>query len=360
MPATAIGRVTVADVSERRAQFPAVANLLQERLATLERRGAMSYESGPRLLTLLADNGQNTYNLLNQVESAIKEFDRIDLPGWREIRSRLAGEGRVGFLSVCGELAVARFALHAGLGVRAFEPSSAPGKFADLLVGPSDEPVELEVVTIGTRQWAEAVNTTLMEKLALVQSGMRIEVRGFDPLDFSDVENWPRVNEPAHAPEIEEVVRAFRRAARKVGELPAVIEAGRVSIQVLERVPGLAGTAVQMGYSLSGTVPPVKWLASRILEEKKHFDGSRPAAILVDLSRSSDFSPHDYYTAEVAREIARRKPGVLVGAFSWYSQLLRAEDRVVLHAGDARWSGGFAARFAATWSGQTVSPKRRR
>lgn len=356
MPAAALprrDRITTEDVAARARRFPLVGEILGERLAAHGEHRGVAVDKAPRLLSLLAQNGAGSAALLAGIEAAVRQFDALKVPGWGGVRRRLGAERRQQFMPVLSEIVAARWALSAGLTVEQFEPASAEGRRADLVMGVHGQPLTVEVATptAANDDWTERANPRLRAGLERVQSGLVIEVEGYDALRFEPGGPWGLPHDAIGDGQVDAVVLEFARAASRLGHaaVPAEVVTPRsgqpVRITVVAREEAIDGTAVEISWSRSGLVPPVQRLCAIVEHERKQLPPRVPCAVLVDLSCWSDFRGEDFYLNAAADELGTRTSRALVCTYDWRAPDLLPTDRKILADGD----------FASTELGRAVS-----
>ena len=159
--------------------------------------------------------------------------------------------------------------------------------------------------------------------LQRVDSGLVIELHGYEALTFEIGGKWAVKTDKVRKQQREDLVSQFAKAVKTTtfDEFPkAVVQPSPgqpVTITALEHQSGRpAGTRVISSSSRTGLVPHVDRLAEKILEERKHLPDSPASLILVDLVRWRDFQDAAYYLRQTAAAIDDRiGPSVLVGTF---------------------------------------------
>ena len=350
-------------VAARAADYPILRELLGDRLDAVLGGKRKRPESAPLLLRLLEQTGPNSKAMLELFSEGITHFDAIDPPGWREWRGTLAGAEHVSLLSRYFELLSALWFTASGYEFLAFEPHGAPGRRADLLVALDGEELLIEATSPGPHKndWVEEAMDHLTLALSRVESGLRIDVDGYDSLSFDPDGEWGSKNPPITTQQREELVAEFARAAEKldVRLLPEVVIAPSpgqpTTITATDHNPEFASeTLVDAGWSRSGLIPNVKRLARKILEERKHLPDTPPSAILIDLSRWGDFRGADYYLRQVAKRIAERTaPAVFVGTCVGTLHVAKHKlvERGVLASDSGLSASAIGRRFRSGWSG---------
>jgi hypothetical protein len=352
-------------IAKRTDQFPIIAELLGERLTVVLDGKRRRADSAPMLLRLLERTGENSEAMLALFSEGIANFDTAQPPGWPEWRGSLSGLDRTALMSRYFELLTAMWFTAAGYEVRQFEPAGAPGKRTDLLVALGDEPVQVEATSPGPHQndWVDDAMDHLTDGLSRVESGLVIDVRGYESVSLDPTGGW-KLNPKVGAQQQEAVIVEFAKAAEKLDldQLPQVIVEPSadqpVEISAREYHAELTTeTLVAAGWSRSGLVPNVKRLAGKILDERKHLPDDLASMILVDFSRWHDFRNADYYLCELAKEIAGRTDpacfvGTCVGTFVGPKHGLI--ERGVL-ATNLEWqTTELGRRFTHDWKGKSV------
>ena len=362
----ALGRRTYLDaslVASRAADFPLIREILGERVKEVINGKQKRADSAPLLLRLLERTGGYSRALLELFNEGIAHFDQLDLPGWREWRSTLGGADRISLLSRYSELLIALWFTASGFDIRAFEPAGAPGKRADLLLALGGEELLIEATLPGAHRndWVEEAMEHLSLTLSRVESGLVVEVNGYESFSFDAGGEWGAVNPEVGKQQREALVHEFARAADKIdlNDLPLVVIAPSpgqpVTITAVEYRDELANeTCVVAGWSRTGLVPNVERLAEKILGERDHLPDDPPSLILVDLSRWADFQHADYYLRQVAKRIAERTaPAVFVGTCVGTLHVAKHKlvERGVLASDSGLSASAIGRRFRSGWSG---------
>jgi hypothetical protein len=316
-----------ADATHARAhEFPRLAALLSPGIDSLV-SAPVHVDGGRLLLVLLGRKGGRTHELLQALEASICYFDASNHSGWAGFCRRLASANQPSdFLSRTAELVVARWLDHHDFRIVAFEPETADGKRPDLLTRHPAGELFIEVVAPGmSSDSVDLPNARLHEALERVESGLTIEVSGYEAHAGSEDPDQQPGREILSA-DVDAVVREFRQNA-------ASIDASRLPVTVVEPRPGQPVQIVATGYDMadkdgtfvtvtsgiSGLVPDVARLAKVIRKERKHLPIDSPGAILVDLSRYSDFLGATYYLDQLATALAQHRLPEFVGTFFWQS-----------------------------------------
>ncbi len=349
-------------IADRAEEFPVIRALLGERVQEVLDGKRRRADSAPLLLRLLEQTGNGSRAMLELFSEGVAHFDELDPLGWGQWRASLAGLDRTGLLSRYFELLTAMWFEASAHEVREFEPAGAPGRRADLLVAYEGEEVLVEATSPGPHRsdWIEDAMDQLLFALSRVESGLEIEVDGYDSLSMVPSGGW-KENARVGTQQQEAVVNAFARKAEMIdlSQLPQVVIAATddqpLTITAMSHHPEIAdGTDYVAEWSRSGRVPHVERLVEKILDERKHLPNDRPSMILVDFSRWGDFRNADYYLGEVAKKIAGRvAPALFVGTcvgthVESHHGLI---ERGVL-AVDKQWAEtAFGGHFAECWGG---------
>jgi hypothetical protein len=294
----------------------------------------------PRLLELFAAEGRTTERLLEELEQIVDEFDALGAPGWSATRRRLGRERRPQFMAVLSEISVAYWAHRAGLRVLAFEPATEAARRADLLLSLGVEELLVEVATPRppAADWTEEANARLVEGLTRVQSGLVIEVRGMDPLQF-DPSGMTRTKRVPLAI-VDAIVTEFARRASGVRSLPVEVVApcdGQPVRIVAVGCHGSRGTRVLQHHSRSGLVPAVSRFAEIVRRECRQVRDHADRAVVVDLSNWNDFRGDRYYQDAVAAELRPHDSAEVVLTFDCRGGSMDPLGRHVLHL-DPAWA----------------------
>lgn len=348
--------ITADAVRSRAARFPVIARMLRERIDALADSPA-HFEKAPRLLVMLEGTGTNTEALLRGIEHTVRHFDAQRVRGWDGVRLQLARAREPGhFLSLCAELVVARWMQLQHLVVVEFEPTTADGRRADLLIEYARRPLWIEVVAPGLPDDAiDHANSRLVDGLARVESGLTVEVSGYSAYANSLDPNHAAGRVPTKA-DVEEAVHEFRHGAAALdnSKLPATVVEPRpgkpISIVAIGYDPGQPGTAVISRWGESGITPNVDRLVDTIRKKRRQLPEDHGGAILIDLSRSQDFTG-GYYLEQVRTRLARHRLPCFVGTFIWSPAGSELASRQPLHA-DEEWTRTELGRkFTDLWAG---------
>jgi hypothetical protein len=344
-PLAAQDCVSIDKAQKRAHEFPRLAELVCEQLDRMQ--GVRVHrDTGPRLLVLLGETGARTGSLLSKLESAARLFDAVRPAGWDRFCHQIGrAKQQSHFLSMSAELVIARFFHELGLPVLEFEPETTDGKRPDLLIGSSSDNLLIEVVAPRPQEGAvDPLNARLRARLERVASGLSVDVSGFNagPTHAGDPSDlWTA---PTNA-DIDAIVREFRRKS-------ALVDPSQLPAPVVERGPGqpvtiiatgfdsrVEGTVVFIRWSESGLVPNVNRLVNIIRAERRHLPEARPGAILVDLSRWTDFlGPDCYYLQQAQSGLRSHRLPEAVGSFRWDSEQFTPVLRSSMHV-DPAWAG---------------------
>lgn len=345
--------VSLDAVAARGARYPRLAELVGDRILTLGASPA-HVDTAPRLLVLLGRTGRTTESLLARLDAAVRFFNAASRPGWKGVRRQLSRANEPGhFLSLSAELVVARWLERQGLRVLAFEPVTQAGKRPDLLIGRGHDRLFVEIVAPGTPARAiEAVNSRLHVGLERIESGLSVEVSGYEA-HVNSLDPDQDANRVVTKAQADAVVQEFRREAAKLdkSDLPTTVIEARpgqpVSVAAVAHDPARTGTFVSMAWGESGLVPNVKRLVQVVREERKHLPDDPPGAILVDLSRWSDFRDAEFYLDQAKTELAGHRMPAFVGTFLWRSERFEPEARKDLHRDEA-WAASELGQILTT------------
>ena len=122
-------------VAERADEFPAIRAILGARVEDVIAGKNKRADGAPEFLQLLERTGPGSRAALELFSEGIEYFDGIQPPGWTRWRGTLGGADRRTFGARRSELLVALWFAGSGFDILGFEPSGAPGRRADLLVG---------------------------------------------------------------------------------------------------------------------------------------------------------------------------------------------------------------------------------
>ncbi|MQA92263.1 MAG: hypothetical protein GEU90_18890 [Gemmatimonas sp.] len=254
------------------------------------------------------------------------------------------------------ELVIAAWLVRHGVRVLEFEPTTSDGKRPDLLVGSASEECFIEVVTPAMPASSiDRANTRLHVGLERVESGLTVEVSGYNAHARTQDPDQDAISVVTNT-QVDDVVSEFRQKATRLdtSELPATVVQARpgqpVAITAVDYDPTQPGTFVMVSWGESGLVPDVKRLVGIIRKERKHLPEGYPGAILVDLSRWSDFRGADYYLVQAEKQLARHQLPAFIGTFVWQGGAFEPESRRCLHR-DEPWTTTKLGRlFARLWT----------
>jgi hypothetical protein len=350
-------------VAARASEFPVIRAILASRVEDVIRGKKKRADSAPELLQLLERTGPGSHATLELFSEGIEYFDQMNPPGWAGWRGSLGGADRTTYLARRSELLIALWFADSGYEILAFEPSGAPGRLADLLVGLADDELLVETTAPGPAadDWVDEAMTHLSLALRRVDSGLLIELDGYNALTFEVGGAWGVETATVNKQEREDLVTQFAKAVDRIAldELPKVVvqpSPGQpVTIIALDHRSTLAGrTEIISSWSRSGLVPHVDRLVEKVLEERKHLPDSPQSLILVDLVRWGDFRNADYYLRQAAAAVdGRIQPAVFVGTFvgALIDRSHGVIERGVL-AHDIDWAkSSLGERFRHAWAG---------
>lgn len=243
-----------------------------------------------------------------------------------------------------------------GFAITEFEPPTPAGTRPDLLIKYRGEHLWIEVASPGPSDDAlDPINARLHFGLERVASGLSVEVEGYEAHAGSEDPDL-RSDRRVTLAQVDAVVNEFRRNAADLDHvaLPQTVVAARpgqpVSIVAVESVPERGdSTFVCLTSGYSGLVPNVKRLVSSIRRERKQLPTDRPGAVLVDLTRWSDFRDADYYLEHARTSLARHRLPAFVGSFLWDNDRFAPTWRWPLHI-DSQWSATtLGGKFQRVW-----------
>jgi hypothetical protein len=344
-------------VKVRAREYPLVTALVGDLVRQILDGKRKRADAAPLLVRLLEQTGGGSAAMLARLEEGIAQFDELAPGGWARWKLALSRSHRAEGLSRYTELLLALVFTRDGFRVEAFEPEGAIGKFGDLLVNIDGERVVVETSTPGphSADWVEDAMDRLSSGLSRVESGLTIDVRGYDALSFDPQGEWGARNPPVTAQQVEDLINEFCRLAEKIEphSVPVGVVEPREGQPVLITVIGAGDeiptrTAVKSSWNRSGLIPNVDRLVKKILDERKHLPIDRPGMILVDLRNWHDFWNADHYLKQVADRVRQRTSlPELIGSFISDSRDLVFERRV-LHA--SAWTKQPAGRrFFDAW-----------
>jgi hypothetical protein len=328
-------------VAPRAVQFPALAELAGTRLERVLSGHPVKRAHASGLLRWFEQTGDSSHNLLTELGSAVNTWDRVNPPGWAEMRRSLGPADHRKAYSLCAELVVAGWALTCGIEVAAMEPENGSHR-ADLRLVDGSASLTIEVTTPwpAKSDWIAATNARMMEHLERVPSGLRVEVSGYSSMTRAD---GGRFMPPATLRDVDAVVVMFARNAAAADRLqfPTILVSAAEGQPVQVTAVGIGEkgrTIVETGWNRNGLVPDVGRLVETVLRERKHLDLREAACVLVDLTAWREFSPGDYYFEQARIELARhgRMPS-MVGTFLWRSEGFAPYALGILHE-DSAWA----------------------
>jgi hypothetical protein len=344
--------VSLDAVRRRAREFPLLAGLIEDQIGRLAHT-TMHRDTAPRVLALMGEAGANTRAFLRGLEETVQLFGAQNAPGWENVRRELVrANDRANFLATAAELALARWFHRCGMTVAEFDPPTRGGCRADLRVTHNGDELYVEVTSPGPpADDLSYLNTLLHVELERVQSGLAIEVNGFD-IDASRLDTLEVTRK-----HVEKVVREFRRNAARVdtAHLPALVVVPRsgqpVSVTAVGHDPETSQyTHVTLWSSETGFVPNVARLVDRIRAERRQLPEGKSGAVFVDLSRWSDFRSAGYYLAQAAERLRAHEMPAFVGSFLW-ERGLDAYERSALWAEPAWRDTVMGSAVYNAWSG---------
>jgi hypothetical protein len=347
--------VSAERVGARAARFPRIASLLGDRLADVLGGDRKRADAAPLLLRLLDQEGIGSAEMLAHLEAGLRHFDELEPGGWTSWKATLAGADRPTCLSRYSELLLALAFESWGHRVCAFEPSGAVGNLADLSVELAGETVLVETSSPGPHEndWIDRAMERLSLALSRVQSGLTIEVRGYEALRFSKAGGWSS-DAAVSAQAIDDLVNEFCRRAEHIdcNSLPHVVirasEGQPVTITVTAGEQNPKRTEVCSFWNRSGLVPNVKRLAQKFLDERHHLSAGMPGLVLIDLRMWPDFRDADFHLRGVEAELTGHALPTVAGTFVSDNRDGIVERRM-LHI-DERWRATPAGNcFEAAW-----------
>jgi hypothetical protein len=325
-------------IRARAREFPRLAELLGPEIDSLV-RAPVHVDRGQRLLVLFGRTGARTHELLHELEAGIRHFDASNPVGWDGFCRRLASANeRSDFLSRTAELVVAWWLDRREFRIVEFEPVTPAGKRPDLLARHPAGELFIEVAAPGvSSDSVDLANSRLHEALERVESGLTIEVAGYEAHAGSeDPDQQPGREIPLA--DVDAVVHEFRENAASidVAGLPSTVVEARPGqpVRIIATGCDIAGkdeTFVTVTSGTSGLVPDVGRLANVIRRERKHLPSDAAGAILVDLSRYSEFLGATYYRGQLESAIAKHRLPAFVGTFFWQSHHFAPGVRSSLH-----------------------------
>jgi hypothetical protein len=248
--------------------------------------------------------------LLDELERVISNIDGYKLVGKENLLSNFGmAKDNSNFNSAYSELFLTNFFIKNGIKLVPYEPLAKVGKNkADFKICLGAYHVMVELVTPSEQSIDfESKADFLFEKIERVESGLSIEISGFESYDSSDL--WQtRVESPSHK-QIEEMITNFRKYAYNISdqelpvELPVLCEDyPRIKITVNRKIPNFEGTFVALGASRTAEGFPVRRIIKMILDEREHLSPDDCNLIFVDFSNWSRIERH-YLDSPVDRKI---------------------------------------------------------
>ena len=174
-------------IAARAVQFPGLAELAGARLKRVLDGHPVKRAHASGLLRWFEQTGDNSHSLLTELESAVNTWDRVNPPGWAEMRRSLGPADHRKAYSLCAELVVAGWALTCGIEVAAMEPENGSRR-ADLRLVDGSANLTIEVTTPwpAKSDWIAATDERTIEHLERVPSGLVVEVSGYSSMTRED------------------------------------------------------------------------------------------------------------------------------------------------------------------------------
>lgn len=212
--------INVEKVLERVKSYPYISKTIQPQLKDLSLfRQPPLMEQVHKVIYWLHRFSDTSKRLLDELERVLK---RIEVYEFKARESLLDNFGTIKdkerFNSIYSELFLANFFIKNDIRLIEYEPLAKGGNYkADFKICFSNRDVMVELVTPseGKHDFGEEEDF-LFERLERVQSGLSIEVRGFESYDSSNLWQTP-VGAPTHNT-IEEVITNFRKFANNLSD----------------------------------------------------------------------------------------------------------------------------------------------
>lgn len=316
-------------VFERVKSYPNVSKVIQPQLDSLSNsKQPPLIEQVHKVICWLHEFSEWSTELLEELERVLAMIEGYKFKGKEHLLSNFGtAKDYSNFSSAYSELFLANFFIKNGIELIQYEPIAKDGKYkADfkICLGVGNN-VMVELATPGERSSDFARELAfLFEKLERVQSGLSIEVSGFESYDSSDL--WRTKVEPPTPKQIEEIITNFRKYAYKISdpelpkELPTLCQDyPRIRITVHRKIPSYEGTFVALSASRTAEGFPGRRIIKLILYEKEHLSPDDCNLIFVDFSNWSrvewGFLRAEYYRKllieGLKKNISSRVDGVL-------------------------------------------------
>lgn len=247
---------------------------------------------------------------LSEMEQVLTRIQSSQFPNKQKLLKKLGtAKDKSNFRSTKSELFLANFLIKNGIDLLEFEPKGKDGeKRTDFKIslGSTDVAVELITPNPPNNDFIEKQNL-LIEKLMRIESGLSIEVCGFELYDSANL--WRTRVEPPLRKHIDEIVNKFIEYVKYISdnklpkELPTLCrDYPRIKIIVNERIPNYKYTVVASGASRTGEGFPIYRIINKISEESKHLSSCDFNFVIVDFSYWSLIEWH-YLDSPIHREI---------------------------------------------------------
>lgn len=321
--------ISIRNVLERIKNYPNISKVIQTQLDNLSNfKEPPLIEQVHKVIYWLHEFSDWGKELLDELELVVARVEGYEFCGKENLLSNFGtAKDYSNFSSAYSELFLTNFFIKNGIELIQYEPIAKDGKYkADfkICLGVGNN-VMVELVTPGERSSDFARKSAfLFEKLERVQSGLSIEVSGFESYDSSDL--WRTKVEPPTPKQIEEIITNFRKYAYNISdpelpkELPTLCQDyPRIRITVHRKIPSYEGTFVALSASRTAEGFPGRRIIKLILHEKEHLSPEDCNLIFVDFSNWSriewGFLRAEYYRKllieELKKNISSRVDGVL-------------------------------------------------
>ncbi len=247
---------------------------------------------------------------LNEQERVLTRIQSSQFLNKQKLLKKLGtAKDKVNFRSAESELFLANFFIKNGIDLLEFEPIGKDGvKRPDFRISLGGTEVKLELITPNppSYDFREKENH-LIEGLRRIESGLSIDVRGFELYD-SSVLRRTRIEPPLYK-HIDEIIVNFKEYFENISdnelpkELPTLcIDYPRIKIIVKERIPNYKDTFIVSSSSTSWEGLPIDRIMGKILEESKHLSSSDSNFVFVDFSYWNQIE-WTYLGSRIHREI---------------------------------------------------------
>jgi len=270
------------------------------------------------------DNCNKCENLLQGMDGLLERMNDCSFLNKNNLLKNLSrAKDEYAYRSVESELLLANFFFVHGIDLLEYEPKGKNKKRADFKISLNSHEIMVELITpnFPKDDYAEK-ERSLIEKLRRIESGLLIEISGFELYDRSTL--WSEKVEPPSNQHIEEIVTNFRRQAKISSrqmpiELTLCTDYPRIKISILEKVPDYPLTIVQSGASRTGEAFPLRRIIRMVLDERKHFSPDNINFVFIDFSYWNRpwFDPDIYFRDQIVAGLEKSKSSRINAIFSY-------------------------------------------